>query len=190
MSTSVPAARPPAGRLTLDDWTARALDLLVSEGVGALKVARLCRELGVTKGSFYWHFTDMRAYRTALARTWDDLHDERRRRFEDMRDAHPRKRLAEMMQTLVCPDHWALERAMRVWALTDETVLASVQRSDGRVLGAVREALVDYGFEQDEADVRSAVLFAAGVGLLHEASATVKETAPMSERMLDLMLRR
>jgi hypothetical protein len=95
-----------------------------------------------------------------------------------------------MMRTLVCPDHWTLERAMRVWALTDPAVQASVQRSDARVLGAVREALVDYGFEQEEADLRSSVLCAAGLGLLHEASSTAQQSAPMNERILDLMLRR
>ncbi|HEX2214446.1 MAG TPA: TetR/AcrR family transcriptional regulator [Mycobacterium sp.] len=177
-------------RVTADDWIQAGFDVLAEGGPNALRIGRLCDRLDVTKGSFYWHFTDMRAYRAALARTWGNLHDEHRRRFENMRDADPRKRLAVMMKTLVCPDHWALERAMRVWALTDDTVLASVQRSDGRVLGAVREALVDYGFEQDEADLRSTVMFAAGVGLLHEANATVKGSAPTSERILDLMLRR
>ena len=76
----------------------------------------------VTKGSFYWHFTDMRAYRAALVDAWGNLRDEGRRRFEDMRDVDPRKRLAMMMSTLVNPSHWALERVMRVWALTDEAV--------------------------------------------------------------------
>ncbi|SEH52473.1 DNA-binding transcriptional regulator, AcrR family [Mycolicibacterium rutilum] len=184
------AATSTGRRVTADDWIQAGFDVLAEGGPNALRIGRLCERLDVTKGSFYWHFADMRAYRAALARAWGNLHDERRRRFENMRDADPRKRLAVMMQTLVCPDHWALERAMRVWALTDESALASVQRSDGRVLGAVREALVDYGFEQDEADLRSAVLFATGVGLLHEASSTVQEATPLSERVLDLVLRR
>ena len=183
-------ASAPTRRVTADDWIQAGFDVLADGGPNALRIGRLCDRLDVTKGSFYWHFTDMRAYRSALARAWGSLHDERRRRFENMGEADPRQRLAVMMQTLVCPDHWALERAMRVWALTDETVLASVQRSDGRVLSAVREALVDYGFDPDEAELRSAVLFATGVGLLHEASSIVQRSAPLSERVLDLMLRR
>ena len=177
-------------RVTADDWVQAGFDVLAEGGPNALRIGRLCDRLDVTKGSFYWHFTDMRTYRAALATAWGNLHDERRRLFENMRDADPRTRLTVMMRTLVCPDHWALERAMRVWALADETVQASVQRSDERVMGAVREALVDYGFDHDEADLRSAVLFAAGVGLLHEARSTAQQTAPLSERILDLMLRR
>ena len=97
----------------------------------------------------------MRAYRAALVDAWGSLHDRNRRPFENMPDGNPRERLAVMMQTLVAPEHWALERAMRVWALTDGAVLASVQRSDRRVLGAVQQAFVDYGFEPDDAGLRS-----------------------------------
>jgi AcrR family transcriptional regulator len=176
-------------RLTADDWVAAGFALLADSGPNALRIGRLCERLDVTKGSFYWHFTDMRAYRAALADAWGSLHDQRRRRFENMRTDDPRKRLAMMMQTLVRPDHWALERAMRVWALTDEAVLASVQRSDGRVLRAVRQAFADYGFDEGEADLRSAVLLAAGVGLLHAASSTKDVPAELRERVLDFMLR-
>ena len=96
-----------------------------------------------------------------------------------------------MMQTLVRPDHWALERAMRIWALTDERCWQASSEATGGCCGAVRQAFVDYGFDDDEADLRSAVLFAAGVGLLHEAGfAPRTRPQPLRERVLDLMLRR
>src|SRR5690348_9176191 len=169
----LPTMAPPRGsgrRLTAEDWIQAGFKLLADEGPNALRIGRLCELLEVTKGSFYWHFTDMKAYRASLAAAWIGLHEERRRRFESMRSADPRERLAVMMQALMQPDHWALERAMRAMALTDTSVLASVQRSEGSVLGAVRQVFVDYGFTEDEADLRSTVLLATGVGLLHEAS--------------------
>jgi hypothetical protein len=93
------------------------------------------------------------------------------------------------MRTLVNPEHWALERAMRLWALTDEAVLASVQRSDGRVRGAVRQAFVDYGFEPEEAALRSTLMFATGVGLLHVAGSIGDVPSELRERFLDFILR-
>jgi len=93
-----------------------------------------------------------------------------------------------MIRALIRPDHWALERAMRIWALTDEAVLQSVRQRDERVLSEVRQAFVDCGFDDDEAGLRSAVLFATGVGLLHDQRAT--EDAPIDGRVLELMLRR
>lgn len=183
-------ARRTGCPLTADDWIQAGFDVLASGGPNALRIGRLCDQLEVTKGSFYWHFTDMRAYRAALAGAWGNLQDERRRRFEHMRHVDPRKRLAEMMQALVRPEHWALERSMRIWALADEEVQTSVRRSDDRVVAQVRQAFLDYGFDDEEATVRAAVLFAAGVGLLHESSDPQEAPAPMRERVLDLMLTR
>ncbi|BBY81342.1 TetR family transcriptional regulator [Mycolicibacterium pulveris] len=176
--------------MTADDWIQAGFAVLAEGGPAALRIGRLCDRLSVTKGSFYWHFTDMREYRASLAQAWGDLHDEQRRRFEESAEPDPRKRLATMLRTLMRPEHWALERAMRIWALTDESVLASVQHSDRRVRCAVRQAFIDYGFEPDEADLRSTVLFAAGVGLLHGSGSRRDVPAPLGERVLDLMLRR
>jgi hypothetical protein len=106
-----------------------------------------------------------------------------------MGDVDPRERLIVMMRTLVAPQHWALERAMRVWALTDDAVLASVQRSDGRVLRAVRQAFVDCGFGPEEAALRSMVVCAAGVGLLHASGSTPAAPPELRDRFLEFMLR-
>ncbi len=79
----------------------------------------------------------------------------------------PRERLKTMMQALMGPQLYALERAMRVWALTDENVAEDVRRSDMQVLGAVHQVFVDAGFDQQDALVRAVTFFAAGMGFLH-----------------------
>ncbi|MGV0791994.1 TetR/AcrR family transcriptional regulator [Mycolicibacterium sp. XJ1819] len=183
---------PPSGsgrQLTAEDWIEAGFTLLADGGPDALKIGRLCEKLDVTKGSFYWHFTDIGEYRSALAAAWGSLHDERRRRCEAFGHAEPRTRLEVLMQTLVRPDYWALERAMRAWAMTDDGALASVQRSDQRVLCAVRQALRDYGFDDDEADLRSEVLFAAGVGLLYRSTSAKDVPVVIREHVVDFILR-
>ena len=190
MLPSMAPARCAGGRLSADDWIQAGFALLADTGPNSLRIERLCARLNVTKGSFYWHFTDLQAYRDAIADAWGSLQDERRRSFENMPDVEPRERLANMMQTLVAPKHWELERAMRVWALTDKAVLTSVQRSDGRILKAVRQAFLDYGFEREEAGLRSAVLFTTGLGLLTAAGSSEAAPVELRERFLDFILRR
>jgi AcrR family transcriptional regulator len=189
MLPSMALARPAGRRLSADDWIQAGFALLADTGPNALRIDRLCERLNVTKGSFYWHFADMPTYRATLVDAWGSLRDQHRRQFDDMSDVEPRERLGEMMRTLVSPDHRALERAMRAWAFTDEAVLASVQRRDGRIRKAVQQALVDYGFEPQEAVLRSTLTVAAGVGLLHLAG-SIGDTPPeLRERFLDLILR-
>ena len=187
----LPSMTPPraAGRrLSVDDWVQAGFAILADGDPNAVRLDALCERLGVTKGSFYWHFTDIAAYRTALVEAWGTLQDEDRKRFENMSGVSPRERLRFMMQAVVSPQQWALERAMRLWALMDETVAASVHKSDRRVLRAVHQAFVDEGFEADEAGVRSVAFFAAGMGLLHGPDPS---NAPdeLRERFLDFMLR-
>ena len=93
-----------------------------------------------------------------------------------------------MMQAVTRPQQWALERAMRVWALTDEAVAANVRKSDGRVLRAVHQALLDAGFDSEEAAVRSAAFFGAGMGVLHGSDPN-EAPVDLLERFLDFMLR-
>ena len=134
-------------RLTVDDWVKAGFEILAEEGITALKIDRLCSRLDVTKGSFYWHFSDIAGYRATLIEAWGELRDDDRSHFADMSSIPPRERLSQMMSSLLGARHWTLERAMREWARTDDAVAASVRAADQRVIDAVRQAFVDHGFD-------------------------------------------
>ncbi|OBK92007.1 TetR family transcriptional regulator [Mycobacterium asiaticum] len=176
-------------RLSVDDWLQAGFAIVAEEGLNALKVDRLCSRLNVTKGSFYWHFADMAAYRRALIESWAQLKDEDRNEIEQMSDVEPRERLSRMMASLVRPRQWSLERAMREWARSDETVATAVHAADRRTLKAVRKAFSDFGFEPEDAELRAQATFAAGLGLLHLSAPAPKKEALQRERFLDFLLR-
>ena len=181
--------RASGRRLSTDDWIQAGFALLAENGPNALRVDPLCARLQVTKGSFYWHFTDVRAYRAALVQAWGSLQDRNRRPFEDMSEVDPRDRLSLMVRTLVAPQHWALERTMRVWAMADEAVLSSVQRSDATVLRVLRRAFTDHGFGPEDAALRASVVFAVGVGLLEASTPAQHVSEELLDRFLDFMFR-
>lgn len=180
-----------ARRLSADDWLEAGYALVADAGVESLKLDRLCSHLGVTKGSFYWHFTDMAAFRSALIRAWAELRDHDRSGFAELPTAPPRERLSHMMASLRGERQRSLERAMREWARTDPEVAESVRTSDQRVLSAVRRAYQDAGFDAAEADMRANATFAAGIGFLHLSDLPAEpRMAGQLERFLDLMLHR
>ena len=178
-------------RLTIDDWVQAGFAILAEEGITALKIDRLCGRLAVTKGSFYWHFTDIAGYRETLIEAWSELRDEDRSHFGETARMPPRERLSQMMSSLLSARHWTLERAMREWARTDEAVAASVRAADQRILEAVRQAFLDHGFDSEDADLRANATFAAGIGFLHLSGRTPNARGvARRERFLDLMLTR
>lgn len=187
MTTSGGSANP---RLTVDDWVQTGFRILAEEGIKALTIDRLCRRLGVTKGSFYWQFSDMKAFRSALIDTWATVRDEDRGFFDGIAAHPPRQRLSRMLTAMVGPRHWMLERAMREWARSEPAVAVAVRESDQRVVDAVRQAFLDDGFDTEEADMRANATFAAGIGFLHlSGSRPNPQAAGRRERFLEVMLR-
>ena len=58
-------------RLTADDWVAAGLEVLVDSGVGGVKILPLAQRMGVTRGSFYWHFKSRAALLEQLLDAWE-----------------------------------------------------------------------------------------------------------------------
>jgi len=66
-----PARQPErAPRLTREDWLDAAFATVVESGVDQVRVLVLADRLGVTRGSFYWHFDDHAALISALLDRW------------------------------------------------------------------------------------------------------------------------
>jgi len=84
-----------AGALKAEDWVEAARSAMAEGGIDAVAVEPLARRLGVTKGSFYWHFKDRKALIEAMLERWEQESTEARitasRRISD-----PRERLIRL----------------------------------------------------------------------------------------------
>jgi AcrR family transcriptional regulator len=60
-----------SGSLTAQDWIEAAYSAMAEEGIGSVAVEPLARRLGITRGSFYWHFKDRRALLEATLERWE-----------------------------------------------------------------------------------------------------------------------
>jgi AcrR family transcriptional regulator len=175
--------------LSVSDWLEAGYSVIAEEGVRALKIERLCQQVGATRGSFYWHFEDIASYRGALVASWNSFLEKDGESLATLERLPPRERLSKMMDLLVSPQRWMLERAMREWARSDLTASANVRAADRRVLRAVAKAFEDHGCSRDDARFRAEATFAAGIGLLHLAgSAAQMGSTAQRERFVDLML--
>lgn len=68
---STPSVASEKQSLTADTWAEAALDAMASGGLDAVAVEPLARALGVTKGSFYWHFENRDALIRAALELWE-----------------------------------------------------------------------------------------------------------------------
>lgn len=59
-------------QLTRDDWLDAAAGQIAAGGFGNLRVLTLAKRLGVTRGSFYWHFKDHEDLVVSFLSRWRD----------------------------------------------------------------------------------------------------------------------
>lgn len=62
--------RTDSSKLTRNDWLDAAFNAVVEGGFDHVRVLALAQTLGVTRGSFYWHFTDHADLVAALLARW------------------------------------------------------------------------------------------------------------------------
>jgi AcrR family transcriptional regulator len=63
-------------RLSADDWQQAALDALSEGGLQGIAIEALAKRLGVTKGSFYWHFASRDALIESALELWESQEQE------------------------------------------------------------------------------------------------------------------
>ena len=157
-------ATPPSARLSINDWITAGLELLGEEGIGGVKIQKLCERLGVTKGSFYWHFTDLDAFLGAMAKHYEDGARIFRDQFTAMARQDAAKTLRDSVLFSFDNQVGRIERAMRDWARTDARAKEAIDASDRLGFAAIAESFELLGFTPEEADIRAKTLFYAGVG--------------------------
>jgi len=101
MTGSRPGRR--ANRLSADDWIDAATAAMAERGVAGVAVEPLAERLGVTKGSFYWHFPNRDALLTATLERWAQEETEAAIAALD-RIADPRERLEQLVVRALTDD--------------------------------------------------------------------------------------
>lgn len=175
-------------RLTRQDWLKCGLRTLATEGASALKVGPMAAAMGVSRGSFYWHFTDFADFRAQLLNSWRDRTVDQVIRDFDRDPAEP-DRLRRLINRAFFGKR-GLDREIRIWAADETDVAAIVAAVDARRVGYMAELLVAAGVEPVQAQPRAAFIYWAYLGqaiVMDPACAAIDETA--MEQIADLFER-
>lgn len=158
-------AKPERTRLSAEDWERGALELIADEGVGAMAVEALARRLGVTKGSFYWHFRNRGALLEAALQRWEE-HDEAEVLAKIEPIADPRLRLRAMFDFVAreLPSHRIYAALLK--ALDHPAVLALMARVSARRMDFLALAYREAGMNPAQAQHRARLTYAAYVGFM------------------------
>lgn len=155
--------------LTPLDWTIAGIAALAEGGVDAVRVERLAKRLGASKGSFYWHFVDRPALLQSMLALWEregtaDVIAE----VADIAD--PAERLRRVTTAaLEARTHGVdvahAEAALRSWAAQDAEVAARFVRVEQARTDYLAAELTALGYDPTSALRLGKALYLALIGL-------------------------
>src|SRR5712672_2731136 len=119
-------------QLSAKDWLDQGLRTLASDGFTALKAEPLAKAMGVSRGSFYWHFADIGAFHAAVLKQWREVAAEQI--IANVEAAAATENPLPMLLRQAFSGKLALEKAVRSWATFDAAARAAVQAIDRRRL--------------------------------------------------------
>ena len=116
--------------LQREDWIEAAFGRLARHGVEGVRVEPLAEDLGVTKGSFYWHFKDRPDLLDAVLEEWEAT--DTRLIDAAVEPGTPAERMSRFVELITAsarnPDQAAVESAVLAWAQVDPVVAERVAR--------------------------------------------------------------
>lgn len=159
------SSTPGRTRLSAKDWELAALESIAEQGVRALAVEALARKLGVTKGSFYWHFRNREALLTAALERWEH-HGAAEVIVPIERIADPRQRLPALFRRVSHQLQTHRVYAALLKALDDPHVVAVMARASKRRMQFLTTIYREAGLTPPAALNRARLTYAAYVGFL------------------------
>jgi len=158
-------------RLSREDWVRRALEVLRERGVDGIKIVVIAERMGVTSGSFYWHFKNLQDLLDCLLDYWErELTDAVIEVAKDL-PGPPEDRILNLMLQVIEQDAAVYDPAISVWAKSDPAAKAVFERTLRKRFDFARWMFQQCGFSDRQAGIRGRLMVAY---LMGETAADLK----------------
>ena len=128
-----------------------------------MRVEALAVSLGVSKGGFYWHFTDRQALIEEMLDTWEKTGTEDIIARVESQPADPRAKLQQLFEMSPSAD-FAVELALRDWSRRDNDVAKRLHRIDNRRMGYLRSLFGQFCPNENDIEARSMLAYSLLIG--------------------------
>jgi len=184
-AVSTPSGTTTSGksdRLGAQAWIQAAREALISGGVARVKIVPLADALGVTSGSFYWHFKDRPALLDALLDDWK-ANNSRAMFAAVASETDPKHQLDMLVRVWVEERDYssAYDSAVRDWTRSAPNVASVVREVDDQRIKLIQGIFERLGQPKLEAFIRARITYFHQVGYY---AMHIEETV---ERRLELL---
>lgn len=151
------SAKSTTSSLSREEWLEKALDVVSQAGGAKLRIDNLVKAVGVTKGSFYWHFRDRDDFVRSLVDYWHERYTLTVSDYLDEYEGSASEKLRKLMEMVFVEQLTRHDLAIRSWAIAEPKLRALVKRTDDHRLNYLRMLFSGIGFDKEGADLRARV---------------------------------
>lgn len=144
-------------------WISAAYEIFEEGGVSAVRVDPLAKRLGITRGSFYWHFKNRAALLRALLDRWVESETERVIEENEQGGGTAADRLQRLLRACASEDG-RLEMSVREWAAGDADAREIVRRVDDTRIAYIANLACEAGTPKSDAEARARIAYVAWLG--------------------------
>jgi AcrR family transcriptional regulator len=156
-------------------WLDAAYQMLISEGIDAVKVMPLSKQLNLTRTGFYWFFEDIAELHISMIDRWESTNTGNLIDRCNKEAANISEALFNLMDCWLDPSLFdaQLDLAIRNWARVDTDLRQRLEEADSRRIQAVTAMFTRHGSSKEQADVRGMTVIYTQIGYI---SMLVEET--------------
>jgi AcrR family transcriptional regulator len=184
-----PAPIKPAP-LHPNDWILAGFARLSAEGIDAVRVEVLARDLAVSKGSFYWHFHDREDLLAKMLSRWEVGETEWLEQVT-ANSSSAAGRWAQFVERSSNLEIGRLGVAIRAWARRDHVVAARASAIEKGKAQFIAGILRDTGFASDAAGYWSEIVQLTCLGWFDRTTRSAESTSvdsSLGELLSELIL--
>jgi AcrR family transcriptional regulator len=173
-----------------EDWIGAATAALADGGVDAVRVEAQARALGVTKGSFYWHFKDRAALLEAVLERWEAA--ARALLTAAASRSTPQQRVVALFRGLTRPLAGLPDAEVHAWARRERAVAERVAEVERERVVFLRDQLTQLGVVVHDAHRRAEAAYLASSAWVERSARTPwmkSDYGAFVEDVLRLLLR-
>jgi AcrR family transcriptional regulator len=145
-------------RLGREDWIRGALELLNLTGVEGIKIVTLAERLGVTTGSYYWHFKNRRELLDALLGYWEQEMTNAAKIAAQHFEGSPKERIWRLMEQVMTVGMASYDLALWHWSQSDPAAKMVFQRALNTRFSFASWMFQEAGFSKIEAEARGRLM--------------------------------
>lgn len=152
-------------------WLEAGFQMLAEGGIDSVRVDRISKKIGLTRGSFYWHFKSRAEFLDAMLELWQQKGTHDIIRLVEQEKLNPNKRLSALLNLTTKnpgPQYGGkfAEMAIRIWGGSHTKAAAVIKQVDAERVAFVHKLLVEMQMEPALASFLAEIIYNAYIGMM------------------------